>query len=105
MLKTTTFAQELLNIVYYYGHYTYFCFQGSATIGGHGCMIATYGCPKHGGPADGHLNTTSGRYQVVGQAHPGEDYCLIRARDFWYYCGASPNYPVTSVYLPTGIKT
>ncbi|XP_053375483.1 uncharacterized protein LOC128547283 [Mercenaria mercenaria] len=78
---------------------------GNATIGGEGCVAAWYGCPKHGGPADGHLNTTNGRYFHDGsQRTPGQEGCLRRSLDIWRWCGASSNYPVTSIYLPTGAK-
>ena len=30
-------------------------FTGATTIVGDGCFYAWYGCPKHGGPADGHI--------------------------------------------------
>ncbi|XP_053375482.1 uncharacterized protein LOC128547282 [Mercenaria mercenaria] len=78
---------------------------GNATLGGEGCFMAWYGCPKHGGPADGHVNTTYGRYVRDGSPRAtNEAGCLSRAKDFWRYCGSSPYYPVTAIYLPTGAK-
>ncbi|XP_053376465.1 uncharacterized protein LOC128547521 [Mercenaria mercenaria] len=78
---------------------------GAATLGGTGCMTALYGCPNHGGPADGHANTTYGKYQHdYGKYSQDEKGCLANARNIWHWCGSSPNYPVTNIYLPTGAK-
>ncbi|XP_060569894.1 uncharacterized protein LOC132728288 [Ruditapes philippinarum] len=79
---------------------------GNVTIRGEGCVEAWYGCPKHGGPADGHVNLTHGRYfhDNYKPAQTSEKICLERAVQIWRYCGSSTNYPITTVYLPTGAK-
>lgn len=79
---------------------------GATTLGGDGCMTAMYGCPKHGGPVDGHANMTFGKYQrdYNGERSHDEEGCLAHAVNIWRYCGSSPNYPITNVYLPTGAK-
>lgn len=68
--------------------------------------MAKYGCPKHGGPADGHvLHTGSIVRDHYGEQHGGatdEEKCLSRALPQWVYCGSSRNHPITSIYRPTG---
>ncbi|XP_060569895.1 uncharacterized protein LOC132728289 [Ruditapes philippinarum] len=76
---------------------------GAATLGGSGCMRATYGCPKHGGPIGVHGNTTLGAYQNDNGFH-SEKSCLGHALGYWRYCGSNPKYPITYIYLPTGAK-
>jgi hypothetical protein len=76
--------------------------SGAATLGGSGCMRATYGCPKHGGPIGVHGNTTLGAYQNDNGFH-SEKSCLGHALGYWRYCGSNPKYPITYIYLPTGI--
>ncbi|XP_060569893.1 uncharacterized protein LOC132728287 [Ruditapes philippinarum] len=79
---------------------------GATTLRGEGCMTATYGCPKHGGPVDNHPNSTLGKYQndYIGDQTHTEHGCLKRAFNIWHYCGSSSQYPVTNVYLKTGAK-
>ena len=80
-------------------------YTGNVTLRGEGCVEALYGCPKHGGPADGHINTTHGRYFLDNYkpAQHDEKICMLRALQLWRYCGSSHNYPVTTIYLQTGI--
>lgn len=69
--------------------------------------MAEWGCPKHGGPEDGHVLTT-GRIvrDVYAEEHQDADHdeskCLGRARAQWVYCGSYRNHPITSIYGPTG---
>lgn len=81
---------------------------GATTIVGDGCFYAWYGCPKHGGPADGHIvpgkfSRDSWAEQHYNASH-NEEACLKRALSTWEYCGSNKNHPVTSVYRPTGAK-
>jgi len=69
--------------------------------------MAIYGCPRHGGPADGHADLHGKIYrdtyaeQHNGAAHD-EEACLGRALPQWRSCGSFTNRPVTSIYRPTG---
>lgn len=77
------------------------------TLAGDGCFAASYGCPKHGGPADGHAlaNGKLERAVWVEQHVDGarnETQCLTFALRQWRYCGSSPNHPFTFIYRPTG---
>ncbi|KAL4224002.1 hypothetical protein ACF0H5_017459 [Mactra antiquata] len=80
---------------------------GATTIAGDGCFAAYYGCPNHGGPADGRkLSTgTLDRQEWVEQHANGahnESACLAYALKQWVYCGSSRNHPWTFIYRPTG---
>ncbi|KAL4218343.1 hypothetical protein ACF0H5_023080 [Mactra antiquata] len=80
---------------------------GATTFAGDGCFIAEYGCPNHGGPADGHAITTGKIYrdetaEKQYNASTNETNCLSQALTRWKYCGSSPNHPVTMIYRPTG---
>ncbi|KAL4218344.1 hypothetical protein ACF0H5_023081 [Mactra antiquata] len=80
---------------------------GATTFAGDGCFIAEYGCPQHGGPADGHAITAGKIYRDVTaeqqyNASTNETNCLSQALTRWKYCGSSPNHPVTMIYRPTG---
>ncbi|KAH3692090.1 hypothetical protein DPMN_193901 [Dreissena polymorpha] len=80
--------------------------SGAMTLAGDGCFMSRYGCPNHGGPADGHLLTTGIIYRdTYAESHGGansEESCLSRAHGTWTYCGSFANHPVTSIYRPTG---
>ncbi|XP_053396026.1 uncharacterized protein LOC128556126 [Mercenaria mercenaria] len=81
--------------------------SGATRLAGDGCFMAFYGCPKHGGPADGHvLHTGKINRDYFAEQHQNaahdEDKCLTRAVAQWRYCGSSRNHPITSIYRPTG---
>ncbi|XP_041349420.1 uncharacterized protein LOC121368738 [Gigantopelta aegis] len=74
---------------------------GAMTVAGTGCYFADYGCPKH------KINHGSGALyrDSYGEQHGGlhnEKACLDRARGEWVWCGSDPDFPVTSLYRPTG---
>lgn len=68
--------------------------------------MARYGCPLHGGPEDGHVNTTVHVFRDGYAENHGakfdEQNCISRAAGTWRYCGSSINHPVTYIYRPTG---
>ena len=76
--------------------------KGATTFGGDGCLIATYSCPKHGGPTDGHV--VPGKFYEETHANAGldQEHCLARALAIWHGCGSFANHPVTAIYRPTG---
>ncbi|XP_045203138.2 uncharacterized protein LOC123556462 [Mercenaria mercenaria] len=81
--------------------------SGATRLVGDGCYMAMYGCPKHGGPADGHILHTGKIYRdIYAEQHQNathdEEKCLSRAIAQWTYCGSPRNHPVTSIYRPTG---
>lgn len=81
---------------------------GATALSGDGCFMAEWGCPKHKGPADGHIVTTGHIFrdtyaeQNVGAAMD-EGACLRRAIAQWRYCGSYSNHPITSIFRPTGL--
>lgn len=71
--------------------------------------MALYGCPKHGGPSDGHQLTTDKLYRDIwAEQHQNashkEEKCLSRAHAQRAFCGSSMNHPVTAIYRPSGNK-
>ena len=71
------------------------------TVAGTGCFFADYGCPKH---KIFHVKGAIYR-DHYGEQHGGlhnEKACLDRARGEWVWCGSDPDFPVTSLYRPTG---
>jgi hypothetical protein len=81
---------------------------GATRLAGDGCFMAKYGCPKHGGPTDGHVlhtgNIFRDTYAEQHGAATDEEKCLSRAIAQWVYCGSSSNHPITSIYRPTGMS-
>ncbi|XP_052790405.1 uncharacterized protein LOC128224561 [Mya arenaria] len=81
--------------------------SGATTLAGDGCYMAMYGCPQHGGPADGHAVATGKIYRDgYAEQHQGaatdEGACLSRSIAQWRYCGSYANHPITSIFRPTG---
>ena len=83
-----------------------YIFAGAMTYGGEGCFVSTYGCPKHSGPADGHVVPgvlyRDGFAEKTRNASHDQEQCLARAHDIWTYCGSNPNHTVTMVFMPNG---
>lgn len=76
------------------------------TYAGDGCFNAMYGCPRHGGPADGHVipGKITRDYAAKRRQNGSHDEegCLAHALQLWNYCGSNVNHPVTSIFRPTG---
>ena len=81
-------------------------YTGATTFAGDGCFMARYGCPKHGGPSNGHVTNGKIFRDVYAEQHSNGTYdqakCLARASAQWIWCGSHPNHPVTSLFRPTG---
>ncbi|KAL4223743.1 hypothetical protein ACF0H5_017209 [Mactra antiquata] len=82
---------------------------GATSYGGVNCVIARYGCPKHGGPSDGQKydynnGTMFPDYYAINalNVNKNETACLQRAYANWAFCGSHRNHPVTAIYTPTG---
>lgn len=69
------------------------------TIAGSGCYNAFEQCPKHYAPPGLHHDVYAEQAQNASTDVEG---CLSRARAQWAYCGSYRQYPVTSIFLPTG---
>ncbi|XP_046360205.2 uncharacterized protein LOC124137802 [Haliotis rufescens] len=72
---------------------------GAMTIAGSGCYNAFEQCPKHYAPPGLHHDVYAEQAQNASTDVEG---CLSRARAQWAYCGSYRQYPVTSIFLPTG---
>ena len=108
LISINVFSNKVCTLSFsHYSEMKYICITGSnsflsgaTTIGGNTCFIAQYGCPNHGGPADGSAQT-NGSVHRDGNDH-SEEQCLNRALQIWRYCGSYRNHPFTAVYGPTG---
>lgn len=75
------------------------------TLGGNaGCFFADFGCPDH----NHHLPKTGNIYhdyyaERAQNASHVQQNCLLRPLAQYRYCGSHENYPITSIFLPTGI--
>ncbi|XP_046575811.1 uncharacterized protein LOC124283828 [Haliotis rubra] len=72
---------------------------GAMTIAGSGCYNAFEQCPKHYAHPGIHHDNYAEQAQNASSDVEG---CLSRARSIWTYCGSYPQYPVSSIFMPTG---